>query len=368
MRMRFTNEYKKSAFSLFAKISLILFALSMLLLLFCRRFASFADLMNDTVCFWLRRAMAEFGDLFPFSLFEVLVFLSPLALVLIVAFAVRAFRRGDGLRFILNFFSMIIFLYSLSVFTMSLSYNTTTVDEEMDFTVVKVTEENLASTMELLCEEVNSLVDYVPFNSEGVSDPGYTMDEISEMICRSFSSFAEEYDFVPDFYSRAKALGPWSYGMSYLGITGIYTYFTGESNVNMLYPAYDVVFTAAHELSHQRGILREDEANFMAYLICSRSDDLYLRYSAALNMYQYVANDLYRTDKDRYYSIASRLDERALGDIRYSAKVSDEYGDTIFEDISEFFNDLFLKSNGTAGVITYGRVVTLTVSYFEDKK
>ncbi len=367
--MKFVKDYDRGSVSLFTKISLAIFAVSLVLLYFCRRFVEFADLMNNTVAFALRRVMAAFGDLFPFSFFEVLVFLSPLILVLVIVIAVRVFKKGEGrLRFVLNFLAVILLVYSLSILMMSLSYNTTTVDKEMGFEVIEITEENLSSAMEKLRDEVNTLVNYVPLNSEGITDPGYSMDEISESICKSYSEISREYGFVPDFNSRAKGLGPWSYGMSYLGIGGIYTFFTGESNVNMLYPAYDVVFTAAHELSHQRGILRENEANFMAYLVCSRSDDLYLRYSAALNMYQYISSALYRTNKDRYNEIASGLDKRAVADIYYSGKISQKYGDTILEDISEFFNDLFLKSNGTAGVITYGRVVTLAVSYLESGK
>ncbi|MBO5316551.1 MAG: DUF3810 domain-containing protein [Clostridia bacterium] len=367
--MRFIREYDRKPVSLFAKISLVVFVIALALLYFCRRFTDFADLMNKTVAFALRRVMAAFGDLFPFSLFELLVFLSPIILISVIVLAVRVFKRGEGrVRFVLNFLSAVLLVYSLSVLMMSLSYNTTTVDKEIGFEVVEVTEDNLAASMEALRDEVNTLVNYVPVSSEGITDPGYSMDEISESICKSYSEISKQYGFVPDFNSRAKGLGPWSYGMSYLGISGIYTFFTGESNVNMLYPAYDVVFTAAHELSHQRGILRENEANFMAYFVCSRSDDLYLRYSAALNMYQYIASALYRTNKERYNEIASGLDKRAIADIYYSSEVSQKYGDTFLEAISEFFNDLFLKSNGTDGVITYGRVVTLAVSYLESQK
>ena len=131
---------------------------------------------------------------------------------------------------------------------------------------------------------------------------------------------------------------------------------------------YDMTFTAAHELAHQRGISRENEASFVAYLVNSRSDDPYLRYSAALSMYEYIGNALYRTNKQLYTEINSELSPLAKGDISASYEVSKKYGDTFINDISTFINDLFLKSNGTAGVVTYGRVVTLTVAYYESLK
>lgn len=363
--MRYTKS-KYSAFSPFAIVTFIIAFLSFGLLYASRKWTAVADFMNDTLCFGYRRAMAAFADLFGFSLFEILVFLIPIFLAIVIILAVRVFRSGVGrMRFILNLLSVVLLFYSGHIIALGISYNTTTVDKEMGFETVKVAEENLADTMILLRDEVNSLVEYIEFSEDGSSVSGYSMDEISDLICKSYAEISDEYGFVPDFKSRAKAVGPFSIGMSYLGITGIYTYFTGESNVNMTYPDYDVVFTAAHELSHQRGILRENEANFMAYLVCSRSEDVYLRYSAALNMYQYVGSALYRTNKDLYYEIAHDLDKRAKGDIYVSNSVTQKYGDTILNDISDFANDLFLKSNGTAGIVTYGRVVILAVSYLQ---
>ena len=363
--MRYTKS-KYSAFSTFSVFAFIVTLLSLALLFASRRWIAVADFLNGTLCFGYRRIMAAFADLFGFSLFEILVFLIPVFLVIIIVFAVKIFKSGVGrMRFILNLFSVVLLFYSGHVIALGISYNTTTVDKEMGFETVKVTEENLAQTMILLRDEVNTLVAFVEFSEEGSSFSGYSMDEISDLICKSYVEVSDECGFVPDFSSSAKAVGPFSIGMSYLGITGIYTYFTGEANVNMTYPDYDVVFTAAHELSHQRGILRENEANFMAYLVCSRSEDVYLRYCAALNMYQYVGSALYRTNKDLYYEISHGLDERAKGDIYVSNSVTQKYGDTILNDISDFVNDLFLKSNGTAGIVTYGRVVILAVSYLQ---
>ena len=326
-----------------------------------------ADFLNSTVCFYFRRVLAAISDIFPFSVFALLVMLSPIAVGLAVYFGIKAARRGKGINYLINCVSVILIVYAGDLLCLGISYNTTTVDREMDIPIVEVNAENLASTMIALRDEINSLAPYINYEN-GVSSPDYSMDEISERICAAYSDFSREYGFVPDFDSRAKDLGPVSYIMSYLGITGIYTYFTGESNVNTCYPDCDTVFTAAHELSHQRGVLRENEANFMAYIICSRSEDIYLRYSAALNLYSYVASALYRTDSNLYYEIVKELCDGASADILASNAVSKRYGDTILRDISSFINDLFLKSHGTDGVVTYGRVVTLAVSYFEMNK
>ncbi|HEY7697121.1 MAG TPA: DUF3810 family protein, partial [Vicinamibacteria bacterium] len=70
---------------------------------------------------------------------------------------------------------------------------------------------------------------------------------------------------------------------SYLGISGIFIPFTGEPSVNALQPDAALPLVLAHEKAHQRGITHEGEANFAAFLVCSReSAPPYLRYAAYL--------------------------------------------------------------------------------------
>ena len=98
--------------------------------------------------------------------------------------------------------------------------------------------------------------------------------------------------------------------MTYTHISGVYTFFTGEANINVNFPDYTTPFTSAHELSHQRGIGPEDEANFMAFLVCIESDDTYIKYSGYMEVFEYVISALYKTDKDKYYSLMDETDRR----------------------------------------------------------
>ena len=360
------NYRWKRVVSPFAIFSFIITALSLLLLTISKSSYAAADFINSTVSHVYRWVMAAFGDLFPFSLFEVILALIPAIAIAVIFFAWRAFKNGRGVRFILNLVSAILLIYSTNVIALGIGYNTTTVDKRIGFDICEVNKENLAEALTSLRDEVNGLCSLVDF-SGGTSRPDYDLKGAGELICDEYKNISEQYGFLGDFHSVPKGVDLLNI-MSYLSLGGIYTYYTGEANVNTDYPMYDVVFTAAHELSHQRGIMRENEANFMAYFVLSHSNDVYLRYSAALNMYSYIASALYRTDSELYFSIARGLDERALSDIRASNAVSAKYGDTFLSDISNFVNDLFLKSHGTDGVVTYGRVVTLYISYFEHLK
>ena len=362
-----TKENRKKHLSAGACIGFCIFLLVLTVYIASCLSASFADFINETVSSSYRFLMAKFGDLFPFSLFELLMILIPVFLLIIVLLACRRFRSGEGrLRFCLNILSVVLVIYSGHLLALGVGYKTTPIDQKLNISSVDVNEDNLADTLVYLRDEVNLLSEKIEHKEDGTVSSGYTLDDMSRIICESYDRLAEKYDLQAGFESRAKGIR-FSPVMSYLSLSGIYTFYTGEANVNMLYPDYDIAFTAAHELSHQRGIMRENEANFMAYLILSGSNDTFMKYSAALSMYGYVASALYKTNPERYFGIAEGLCDSARADIRASDKISEQYGDTFLSDISKFINDLFLKSNGTEGIVSYGMVTRLIVAYFAPK-
>ena len=366
--MKKIKREKTSVFSLFSIISIGITVVSVVLLLLARSYVGFADFLNSTLCFAARRIMAAFGDLFPFSLFEILIFLLPLIAIAVIIRGVVVFKKGEGeARFFVNIISALFLFYAGNVICLSISYNTTPINKRMNLPDVTVNAENLTELMTVLRDEVNLLSEEITYR-DGFSDPGYTMDEISEKICDAYAALSDEYGVVPVISSRAKAVGPVSVLMSYLGISGIYTYYTGESNVNTCYPPYDVVFVAAHELAHQRGILREDEANFAAYLACSHSDDPYLRYSGALNMYEYVVSALYSANYELYKESYKKQPKTIIEERIAFSEFFEKYRENTVADISEATNNAYLQSQGsTQGTRSYGMVVDLAVAYYRDK-
>ena len=128
----------------------------------------------------------------------------------------------------------------------------------------------------------------------------------------------------------------------------------------------------AHEFAHGRGIARENEANFVAFLVCSKSDDDYIRYCGLLNMYEYIASALYEADtaegKPLYREVIGLLDDRVKGELAAYSDFFERYRDSKISEISGAVNDSFLKANGTEeGEKSYGLVVNLAVSYYKNK-
>src|ERR1044071_7173753 len=84
--------------------------------------------------------------------------------------------------------------------------------------------------------------------------------------------------------------------MQYLGIQGYYNPFTGEAQVNSALPEFMLPFVVCHEMAHQSGIAAEDDANLLAYAICTSAPDSSFVYSGYFNLWLYTQSKLKQED------------------------------------------------------------------------
>ena len=176
---------------------------------------------------------------------------------------------------------------------------------------------------------------------------------------------AEKYPFLSSLSSRVKPI-LLSKPMTYTHMSGIYTYLTGEANINTNFPDSTIPFTMAHEMSHQRGIAREDEANFAALLISMESDDPYILYSAYYELFKYFINALAVADTELFEAIYQKADPRLVGEIYAFNDFFDKYADNLAADITGGLNDAYQQIQGVEeGIASYGLVVDLAVAYYK---
>ena len=354
------------------RVSLVLFILTavcaVLTVLF-RLSPSFADFFNHWISRPLRVLLATVTSPLPFSLGEALLLFSPVALILLVCYAVRNCTdswRAVGI-YLLRVLSFICLFFILFVLVFNAGYFGAPLEDEskLDLDRAEVSADELYRTAVHLAAEIEREAKEVNYKYQDFSVMPYTLATLNDKLLEAYDSFCADHSFMTNFDSRVKPV-MLSVPMSYTHITGIYSYFTGEANLNVDFPDYTLPFTAAHELAHQRGIAREDEANFIAYLVCISSDDAYIRYSGYLNMYEYVANALYLADDELYFEARSHLPVAVRYEQRAYSAFFDRYRDSVASEVSGTVNDTYLKLQGTEGTRSYGLVVDLAVAY--DKK
>ena len=119
-------------------------------------------------------------------------------------------------------------------------------------------------------------------------------------------------------------------------------------------------------MSHQRGVGREDEANFVSFLVCINSDDAYLRYSGYLDMYREVRDKLKSSDSELYNDLVSHVPDEIRGELNDFANKFVKYAkkDNVVAKVSDKINDTYITIHGQeAGSKSYGLVVDLLCAY-----
>lgn len=151
--------------------------------------------------------------------------------------------------------------------------------------------------------------------------------------------------------------------LDYLGVTGFYFPWTAEANLNSGTPIYTQPHSAAHEMAHQRGFAREDEANFVGFLVAASTNDDFSRYSAFLFAQRQLLNALARTDQEAAIELARRRFPGVQRDVDAIREYWEQFEGPA-RDAARNVNDAYLRTNRVpAGVLNYGRSLELLVAY-----
>lgn len=151
---------------------------------------------------------------------------------------------------------------------------------------------------------------------------------------------------------------------SLLGVSGFYLAYTAEVTYNGQIPAIDLPMTIAHHKAHQRGYAREDEANFVAFLVCVKSTEPYVRYSGLMYGLK-VIDPLAKGEKDKYDGLISRLGPGPIADMRDRAAFWGTSKNTYLGPLSRRMFDIYLRANRVhTGIKNYDEDIYLLISYF----
>lgn len=154
--------------------------------------------------------------------------------------------------------------------------------------------------------------------------------------------------------------------MNYTGILGYYNPFTAEAQYNADLPPTYIPFTLAHESSHQLGYAREQEANFIGFLIGEQSTNLDLRYSTQYFVLKSLLNSLVRDDPEFVRQVLTNYSSGMQRD-RIAERAFRKKHEGFLDIFFGITNDLFLKSNQQEGSITYSYFIDLLIRYEASK-
>lgn len=309
----------------------------------------------------IQELLSNLTGLVPFSIGEILVIILFLGIVYVIVYLIISIFKGYTNRALLNISAVISIIYSLFIFLWALNYNRAPLAQTLGLKLKTYSVEDLSALCVKLQMEAIDLRSKLEENSSGVLVINAGYKDIFLRSSKAFEKVYKSYPFLKGKYGTPKPIGL-SGPLSYTGITGIFIPFTGEANINTKPEDFTLPATVIHEMAHVRGFAKEAEANFISYIVCSKSPYLDFKYSGIMLGYCYSINKLRTVDIDKYNTLVMQLSPAVKRDLIAEYDFWAKYSGSANK-IAETINDKYLKANGEkSGVQSYGEMVDLLIA------
>ncbi|NLY71750.1 MAG: DUF3810 domain-containing protein [Clostridiales bacterium] len=341
------------------------FAASIILIFLARTTQVFAQWYATNIFPIFQNTIGRLFSPIPFSVFEILILII-LILLLYMIIKIIIHRKSNLIsKYFRQSICFICSLLLIFTLTASINYSRDSFANEAGLYVPNRTSEDLIKLSHMFIEDISNLLDQINVNENNL----FSLDKsnVHKNAIAAMKSLGERYPQLKGYYPNPKPI-IFSNAMSYLGITGIYSPFTIEANYNKDVADYLIPFTICHELSHFKGFMIEDEANFIAYLACINSDSIDFKYSGKLNALVYTLRALNQhANMTDYMAVYDLIPEQVKAEIMFN-NLYWYARKTPISTVAKVANDQYLQANAQAdGVSSYGRIVDLLLAEYADK-
>ena len=283
------------------------------------------------------------SGLIPFvSLTELVVITIVIVSIVLIVLVIRDLVKIRPLKAISKFLTIpvivltVVALYSLSC---QMAYNR----KEMPLPYYEgdVERTEYVDIYNFFADDLNQCISELEFDEKG-DVKGYDLNKATKLVKESYKIVTDDY-----FASHYGAVKPMMSSFVYLEfqITGVSFNAFGEANINVMNTKVNLPFTIAHELAHTKGVMREDDANKLAFYVCLNSESPYLRYSAYTSYFyqmKSMVSGSYLTESERegLHSVDAAFNKTQSYVNQFWKKHN------LLEDIGNWFNNLYIKSSG----------------------
>ena len=263
-----------------------------------------------------------------------------------------------GLQQLIFFF---LFVYVFFNLLWGLNYNRKGIAAQLHLDVKKFSMADLDSLTTKLQLRLN---EYAPFVNQVQRDSLAKKKKLFNETFFAFSEAGKQHSYLK-FSPKSIKPSLFSYAGNYLGFQGYYNPFSGEGQVNTTIPRFLEPFVAMHEMAHQAGYAKENEANFVAFLASRNSSSAILLYSLYFNLYSYTIMEIWKRDSLRAKEFQHQLHPQGVKDFAEMSKFFRKYKNPIEPVINWLYGHYLKANNQQGGKETYNEVVALLVAYYK---
>lgn len=226
------------------------------------------------------------------------------------------------------------------------------------------TTEELVEISEKLLHKTNSLQLKITGNESTKVEFPSDFNQMKNDVYKAFTSFENDttIQLLPKTQNLKKSLisGP----LTYMGFSGYINPFTNEAQVNSWIPASKWYVTSTHEIAHQLGYAKENEANFIATYVCTQQEEnLAMQYAGYNFALRYCLGDLYYRNRDQFEYFYNCIHPGIIAEYQANNEFW-EYYDNALEPLFKLIYGSYLVANDQPdGLETYSYVTALIVNH-----
>jgi hypothetical protein len=261
---------------------------------------------------------------------------------------------------LLNTLIVLLSVYVVFNVWWGINYDRKGIGYQLGLSNTKYNAADLRSLDSLLLQKVNASKTALSRSSYGKK----TNAELFAGAINSYKNIDAEYPFL-NYKIKSVKSSMWGWLGNYFGFTGYYNPFTGEAQVNTTVPYFLEPYTTCHEMAHQLGYAKEDEANFVGYLAASASSDTLFHYSVYLDLFLTANRNLFFVDSVSSRSFAKQLSPAIKVDLKnWSVFIKQHQSPA--EPIIRWMYGKYLENNKQpSGILSYDEVTGLLIAYYK---
>jgi hypothetical protein len=241
-----------------------------------------------------------------------------------------------------------------------LNYNRLGIKHQLGLIMTEYKTEDLDTVMQVMVQRMHQ---YGPL--AGQQRKLHAMpDSLFADAINAYNIAQQQYNWLH--YNRP-SLKPSLFSLlgNYMGYTGYYNPFSGEAQVNVKVPLFVQPFTTCHEIGHQLGYAKENEANFAGYLSAKSSLKESLRYSLYFDLYNYGIRELMVRDSVKAKSLHSQIPQQATEDFKELKRFNKQYQNHIEPYIRKIYAQYLMANEQPGGMQSYSEVMAFLIAYYK---
>lgn len=325
------------------------------------------DVYTDTFFPAISTVLAVIFGWIPFSFGDVLYTLLWLYLLyLLIKNIVFLVKRGflwkrfwhKSLKVVL----LLLSIYIIFELLWGINYNRLGIASQLGLEPVEYNTSDIIAVQQILLTKVNESKKAVLLSKK----PFPNKEELFARANHTYKTASAVFPFLGYQY-RPSSIKPTLYSWigNYVGFTGYYNPFTGEAQVNTSVPAFLQPYIINHEIAHQLGYAKEDEASFAGYLAIIKSNDPLFQYSAYIDLFLFANKEVSYFDSRLAKETFNRLDSNVLKDLEEWRKFNRKY-ETFIGPLTSRIYAIYLKWNGQPeGMRSYSMVIQMLMAYYK---